>query len=319
MIPPAFSSLSTRRLNTIRTAIEAAPDYPDAARAILTLGAKWTPDALGKLLGDGLELAALHGREAAFTDGEDDDARFADADVFNQPFKEQIDFFTQKRGKPTKAWTDALRGTHDRAFVIAGATDLAMPSDFQTAIASAMQNGTTFADFQKDFDRIVAKYGWAYKGESGWRSRVIFETNLRTSHMAGRLKQMRDPDVLKLRPYWEYRHGETRKPKIPRTQHLAWHGKCYPHDDPFWQTHFPPNDWHCSCGVRSRYMPETADDAALANDVWGDDAILAYVPEAGDNFQVPSFAYDQPFGRCHDPQKTYDLFQRHHHSGYGRR
>ncbi|WP_234636166.1 phage minor head protein [Allorhizobium ampelinum] len=243
MIPPAFSSLSTRRLNTIRTAIEAAPDYPDAARAILTLGAKWTPDALGKLLGDGLELAALHGREAAFTDGEDDDARFADADVFNQPFKEQIDFFTQKRGKPTKAWTDALRGTHDRAFVIAGATDLAMLSDFQTAIASAMQNGTTFADFQKDFDRIVAKYGWAYKGEGGWRSRVIFETNLRTSHMAGRLKQMRDPDVLKLRPYWEYRHGETRKPKIPRTQHLAWHGKCYPHDDPFWQTHFPPNDW----------------------------------------------------------------------------
>ncbi|MBB4954385.1 hypothetical protein H4S14_004150 [Agrobacterium vitis] len=248
------ASLSTRRLNTIRSAIEAANDYPDAARAILTLGAKWTPDALGKLLGDGLELAALQGREAVFLDGDDDGARFADADVFNQPFKEQIDFFTQKRGKPTKDWTDAMRGTHDRAFVIAGATDLAMLSDFQTAIASAMQNGTTFADFQKDFDRIVAKYGWAHKGERGWRSRVIFETNMRTSHMAGRLKQMRDPDVLKLRPYWEYRHAETRKPKIPRTQHVAWHGKCYPHDDPFWQTHFPPNDWHCSCGVRSRSL-----------------------------------------------------------------
>ncbi len=39
------------------------------------------------------------------------------------------------------------------------------------------------------------------------------------------------------------------------------------------------------------FLPETSDDAALANDVWGDDAILAYVPEAGDNFQVPSFAY----------------------------
>ncbi|MGV1952817.1 hypothetical protein ACQZ44_18530 [Agrobacterium vitis] len=155
------ASLSTRRLNTMRTAIEAAPDYPDAARAILTLGAKWTPDALGKLLGYGLELAALQGREAAFLDGEDDDARFADADVFNQPFKEQIDFFTQKQSKPTKAWIDASRGTHDRAFVIAGATNLAMLSDFQTAIASAIQNGTTFADFQRDFDRIVATYGRA--------------------------------------------------------------------------------------------------------------------------------------------------------------
>lgn len=39
------------------------------------------------------------------------------------------------------------------------------------------------------------------------------------------------------------------------------------------------------------YLPDTADDAALANDVWGDDAVLAYVPETGDNFQVPSFGY----------------------------
>ncbi|WP_439605408.1 major capsid protein [Shinella sp.] len=39
------------------------------------------------------------------------------------------------------------------------------------------------------------------------------------------------------------------------------------------------------------FLPETASDADLANDVWGDDAVLAYVPEAGDNFQVPSYAY----------------------------
>lgn len=39
------------------------------------------------------------------------------------------------------------------------------------------------------------------------------------------------------------------------------------------------------------YLPETSDDSALANDVWGDDAIIAYVPELGNNFQVPSYAY----------------------------
>lgn len=39
------------------------------------------------------------------------------------------------------------------------------------------------------------------------------------------------------------------------------------------------------------YLPETAADSDLANDVWGDDAVLAYVPETGDNFQVPSYAY----------------------------
>lgn len=39
------------------------------------------------------------------------------------------------------------------------------------------------------------------------------------------------------------------------------------------------------------YLPETADDDAMALDVWGQDAVLAYVPETGNTFQVPSFGY----------------------------
>lgn len=38
------------------------------------------------------------------------------------------------------------------------------------------------------------------------------------------------------------------------------------------------------------YLPETAAETALATDVWGDDAVLAYVPK-GDNYQVPAFSY----------------------------
>lgn len=38
------------------------------------------------------------------------------------------------------------------------------------------------------------------------------------------------------------------------------------------------------------YLPETAADTAQATDIWGDDVILAYVPEA-ENFQVPSYGY----------------------------
>lgn len=39
------------------------------------------------------------------------------------------------------------------------------------------------------------------------------------------------------------------------------------------------------------WLPETAAETSAASDVWGDDAILAYVPETGNNFQVPSFGY----------------------------
>ncbi len=39
------------------------------------------------------------------------------------------------------------------------------------------------------------------------------------------------------------------------------------------------------------WLDETASDAMPATDVWGDDAILAYVPDAGDNFQTPAYGY----------------------------
>lgn len=42
---------------------------------------------------------------------------------------------------------------------------------------------------------------------------------------------------------------------------------------------------------RAVYLPETATDGDAAQDVWGDDAILSYVPATGENFQVPSYGY----------------------------
>lgn len=38
------------------------------------------------------------------------------------------------------------------------------------------------------------------------------------------------------------------------------------------------------------FLPETAADTAQATDIWGDDAILAYVPKGG-NYQVPAYGY----------------------------
>lgn len=229
----------------------------------------------------------MQGREAVFLDAETEE-NFADADVLNQSFREQIEFFRQKRVKPTKAWTDALRGVHDRAFVVAGATDIDMLSDFQNAIARAMEDGTGLEAFRQDFDRIVQQYGWQYKGERGWRTRVIFETNVRTAYMAGRLKQMRDPAVMKLRPFWEYRHGETRQPKIPRPLHQAWDGKIYRCDDPWWDTHFPPNDWLCSCGVRSLSLADLKRRGKNGPDVAPDDLTVPLIdPISGALIEQP--------------------------------
>ena len=35
----------------------------------------------------------------------------------------------------------------------------------------------------------------------------------------------------------------------PREDHLAWDGKVLATDDPWWNTHYPPNGWGCRCTV----------------------------------------------------------------------
>jgi len=237
-----------KRLAAVRTAI-AAPDFDAAARNLLALAAIWTPDALATQLEHALTLSALEGREAVFRDAEGEAVSHA-AEVVSQPFLEQIEFLRQKRAKPTKAWTDAMYGMHDRAFVVAGATDIALVEDFQKAIIRSAET-QDIREFAATFDELVEKYGWSYNGGRNWRIRTIFRTNIRTSYMAGRLKQMRDPAVIKLRPYWQYLHADIREPLNPREQHVAWDRMVLNWDDPWWNTHFPPNDWLCSCGVKT--------------------------------------------------------------------
>ncbi|MDR5655240.1 PBECR2 nuclease fold domain-containing protein [Ruixingdingia sedimenti] len=229
--------------------VASAEAFEDIQRGLLELAAAWTPNAFGALLGQAMELARYEGREAVFLDAEEP-AAFAEPRLERQEFREQIDFLTQKRVKPTEAWTDAMRGDHDRAFVVAGATDLAMLNEFHTAVIEAARTYDTAA-FARDFDRIVEKYGWSYNGGREWRIRTIVETNIRTSYAAGRLKQMRDPDMVRLRPYWQYIHADSRVPLNPRPQHVAWDGMILRWDDPWWDIYFPPNDWQCSCGVRT--------------------------------------------------------------------
>lgn len=170
------------------------------------------------------------------------EAWVADAAYGSLPFAEQIAFFRRKLNLPTNGWTDIYKAEHDWAFVVAGANRDAIVSDFRQAVEKAIAEGTTLETFRKDFDTIVATYGWDYNGGRDWRSRVIYETNLNTSYAAGRYEQ------LQAAPYWQYVHADW--VSNPRHQHLAWDGLVLARDDPWWQTHYPPNGWGCQCSVR---------------------------------------------------------------------
>jgi len=157
------------------------------------------------------------------------------------PFDAQIAFFKKKLALPTRSWTDIIHGNHDHAFVVAGANRMALVEDFQTSVQKAIENGTTLADFRKDFDRIVKERGWEYNGKRGWRTRVIYETNLRTSYQAGRYTQLQKME------FWQYHHSPASE--NVRQQHVAWDGLILPKSDPFWNTNYPPNGFGCKCTV----------------------------------------------------------------------
>ncbi|MDP2830185.1 MAG: phage minor head protein [Sulfuricellaceae bacterium] len=182
-------------------------------------------------------------------------------DRIRLPFQEQIEFFRKKLNLPTARWDDILKSAHDRAFMVAGAMNADLLDDLRQAVDGAIAGGDTLQDFRKKFKSIAGKHGWTgWTGEGtkageAWRTKVIYQTNVASSHAAGRWQQLNDPGLLKARPYWRYIHNDS--VLSPRPHHKAWgdRGLTLPHDHPFWKTHFPPNGWGCRCRVMAVVNP----------------------------------------------------------------
>lgn len=162
------------------------------------------------------------------------------------PFQEAIAFFQGKLDVTTERWDQMLGEAHAKAFTVAGATKLDLLQDLRGAVAKAIEDGETISQFRKRFDQVVAKHGWSYKGKRGWRTRVIYDTNLRTAHAAGRWQQIQR--LKARRPYLQYK---TAGDERVRPLHHSWNNTVLHVDDPWWDTHYPPNGWGCRCGVRS--------------------------------------------------------------------
>jgi hypothetical protein len=126
---------------------------------------------------------------------------------------------------------------------------------------------------------------------------------MNTSYAAGFRDQLRSPEMLAIAPYWRYVHSDS--VVHPRPEHLAWDGLTLPYDDPFWDTHSPPNGWGCQC----RITPVTADEYVQSEytappEGWdaidpetgappGIDPGWDYAPGAGADDELRSFVQDK--------------------------
>lgn len=165
--------------------------------------------------------------------------------TFKKPFAEQVAFFRNKLGNliPTQSWLDVQKSAHDTGFMVAGAAKADLLADLANAVDGAIAEGKGIEWFRAQFDQIVQKHGWSYRGEYNWRTRVIYRTNMATSYAAGRLAQLKSGSFT----HWIYRHSDS--VARPRPLHVSWNGLTLPVDDPWWQTHYPPNGWGCQCYV----------------------------------------------------------------------
>jgi len=173
---------------------------------------------------------------------------------FGVRFSEAIANLKGKLPEATLAWDSLAGPVHGKVFTVAGATTASLAADIHGSLVQALTDGATITQFRKDFDATVQRHGWAYNGKRGWRTQLIFSTNMRSAHMAGRWQQL----VANAgnRPYLQYRTaGDARV----RPQHRQWNGRIYPISDAFWSTHYPPNGWGCRCTVRAYSQADLAD------------------------------------------------------------
>lgn len=171
--------------------------------------------------------------------------------------KDALAFFRAKGLKAGFSWLDVQREEHDKAFTVAKAMTRELLEDIRAAMDEAIAGGQTLATFVKNLRPTLEARGWWGKkpvldpqsGEtvnaqlgSPNRLRIIYRTNMRTSHAAGRWARIqRSKKVFPMLRYVSVMDGRE------RPQHRAWNNTILPVDDPWWETHYPPCGWNCRC------------------------------------------------------------------------
>lgn len=171
-----------------------------------------------------------------------------------------LGFFNRKALRPGFDYRDVWREEHGFAFTVAKATELDVLSAIQLQVEMALAEGKTLAMFKDELQPILEKLGWwgrstmidlltgeVVKAQLGSprRLRTIYNANMRSAHAAGQWQRAeRTKEAL---PYLLRTLGPSRE---HRQEHVAWHGTLLPVDDPWWDSHMPPNGWECKCRVR---------------------------------------------------------------------
>ena len=216
--------------------------------------------------------------------------------------REALAFLRNKKLRTGFSYKDVWHEEHAAAFTVAKAMQMDVLSDLHTAVIKAMEQGQSFEGFKKNIKPILEQKGWWGKKQmldpltgnmvnaqlgSDRRLKTIYRVNMRSAYQKGQYDRTM---ASSLHPYLMYRLGNSRK---HREEHLAWEGLILPKDDPWWDSHFPPNGWGCNCYTvavsearKKRYEEEGIPTAPRADGSGGGNIPAQTVapPEDFDNY-----------------------------------
>ncbi|WP_285409626.1 phage minor head protein [Pseudomonas sp. FR229a] len=155
-------------------------------------------------------------------------------------------------------WQDLLDQAHHQAFTVAKVMRLDLLSDIRAALETALQQGQTLKQFTANLTPALQAQGWW--GQTNHRRRRRHRPTRPTrqpvppqNHLpnqpakrlhAGRKTSMEAAAAT--HPHWMLVSIIDSK---TRPSHRAMHGQVFHHDDPIWQTIYPPNGFNCRCRV----------------------------------------------------------------------
>ena len=184
------------------------------------------------------------------------------ADRKKSPPPEAMSYLEAKGFKSGFHWQDVWGDEHAMAFTVAKATQIDALSTLRNEVERAVRDGVPFEQWRKDLEPTLTKLGWWGKqfrmdpltGEkvivqlgSPRRLKTIYWANTRTAYAAGQYE--RAQRTKRALPYFVYELGPSEN---HRPHHEAWANAptILPVDDPFWDSHYPPNGWLCKCRLR---------------------------------------------------------------------
>ena len=193
------------------------------------------------------------------------------------PPERAITYF-EERGKvlsPIHSWREIWREANARAFTVAQSARFNILGDIHEELAKALKEGKTEQQFIKNLETRLKAKGWWGRQEvlgpdgklvkvqlgSPHRLKTIFRANMRSSYAAAHYEAAKR--VADEFPIWIY---DAVMDESTRPSHAALNDLAFRHDDPFWDSHYPPNGFNCRCMVRKMTEAEATEEGVQVTD-----------------------------------------------------